>query len=153
MTYIDANSPSVAFLVRAGGSASSPQPLQVTTRSGRFQVECLDALDGRRLSKAPGRPEGGPVSCLADAAFALSDGAQRGRLRPGLRGGQRDGRGELSVEEIHRPLQQYRAAQLKIQESVRSKCLLTMTLRGHGAGIGLRRVPAAARVHRSRRQA
>lgn len=136
MAYIDANSPSVAFLVRAGGSAAAPQPLDVTAKGGRFEIECRDALDGRRLAKAQGRPDGGPVSCVADVAYVVVTARNADVSDRVYDSVSVTGRSELSVEEIIARWQQNRAAQLKIQENVRSKCLLTMHFESTALGSG-----------------
>jgi hypothetical protein len=136
MAYIDANSPSVAFLVRTGGSAAAPQPLLVTPKSGRFEIECRDALDGRRLSKAPGRSDNAQVSCVADAPYAVVTARSTDVSDRVYESVNVTGRGELSVEEIIARWQQTRAAQLKIQENVRSKCLLTMHFESTALGSG-----------------
>ncbi len=136
MPYVDANSPSVAFLVRAGGSTAAPQSLDVTAKGGRFEIDCRDAIDGRRLSKAPGRSDGGLPSCVADSAYAVVTARSTDVGNRVYESVNVTGRGELSVEEIIARWQQQRADQLKIQDNVRSKCLMSMHFESTALGSG-----------------
>ncbi len=137
--FLDSSSTSSAFVVRAGGSSSSPRRLTVSDGgAGALKVTFRNAMNGRRLTSKPARtPAGKPAqACSCDVPYVVVSVDRESADQRVYGWVSVTSRGALKVEEIVARWQQYRAAQQRELDNFTADCRLTLHFEATGLGTG-----------------